>query len=268
MDAVIRYAKYAFAAPLINALLLIFPRLSRTSPPWRGINFGGLGDYVAIGDGVVGCMIRLADLAEGDTVVEIGSGIGGNATALYRRFGDRIAYRGFDVVRLGVTWCRQHFARLSQRYQFVHSNIYNSFYNPQGRTNPADYVFPYDDASADLAFANSVFTHMQPPEVAHYIHESGRIVRPGGLIWFTFFILDDDSEAQIAAGQSTYSFRHPQGDCRVENQTQPDLAVAYSAAWVERVLGDAGFEVRAIEPSSWRGRPASEFQDIVVAVRV
>lgn len=267
MQAALRYAKYALAAPVIDAALKAFPSLCRRAPPWRAINYGGIADYIANGDSVAGNLVRLAALQPGETVLEIGMGIAGNATALHRKFADQIDYRGFDAVAYGVTWSRQHFASLSRNYRFDHGDIFNSFYNPRGRIQPTDYRFPYEDAVGDLIFANSVFTHMQPPEVAHYFRESARVLKPGGRTWFTFFILDDDAETRITAGQTRYRFEHPNGACRVEIAAEPDVAVGYPLEWIEQHLDEAGFELKHVERSSWRGNGAPQLQDIVIATR-
>jgi len=267
MEATLRYVKYALAAPVIDVVLRAFPALCRRSPPWRAINYGGVADYLSNGDSVVNSMVRLAKLKPGDRLLELGMGIAGNATALLRRFGDGVDYMGFDAVAYGVTWSRQHFARLSNRYRFDHGDIYNSFYNPRGKIQPTEYRFPYADASADLAFANSVFTHMQPPELQHYFRETARVLKPGGRVWFTFFLLDEDSEQRIKAGRARYTFQHPQGVCRVESAVEPDVAVAYPTAWIKEQLAEAGFDEMTIERSSWRGNEAPSLQDVVVAVR-
>lgn len=267
VDRTIRFARYAFGTRLANAAISIIPSLSSGQQPPSAFNFGGPGDYVKTGDSVVQSLVSLGGLASGQRVVEIGSGIGGNATALYRALGSAISYSGFDIVRLGTTWCRKHFARLAVDYTFVHSDVYNSFYNPLGKVDPSEYIFPFESETADLIFANSVFTHMQPRDVSRYIVESSRVLRPGGRTWFTFFVLDDDSEKQIALDASSYSFRFSRGECKVELADQPDVAVAYSLPWIEQTLGSVGLRLQNLQRSSWRGRSAIDFQDIVTAVR-
>ena len=161
LKAAIRYVKYAYAAPVLDAVLSVFPQLSRGEAPPDIINFAGGGDFLVVGDATVESLVDLTDLKAGQTIVDIGCGIGRNATALYRRFGSRIHYLGFDAVRYGITWCRKHVSSRSGNYVFIHSDIYNSFYNPRGRLSPERYVFPCESGFADVIFAVSVFTHMQ-----------------------------------------------------------------------------------------------------------
>ena len=261
------YAEYAFFA-LMDAGIEVFPALSRSERPSDIFNFGGGGDYVAMGDGLVQTFVEHTGLHGGQTVVDIGCGIGRNATALYRRFGDAIEYRGFDVIRHGVTWCRKHFAPFTDRYRFDRADIYNSAYNPLGRLRASAYAFPYPDGFADLAFATSVFTHMQPDAVQNYIEESSRILKTGGLVYFTFFILDDHSQARINEGKASFSFPHRNENSGVEDAAEPDGVVAYRLQWVEAALAGAGFGDLRLERASWRdgqGSVSPSFQDIVVA---
>jgi SAM-dependent methyltransferase len=268
MKAALRYLKYAVAAPMIDVAVSAFPQLSRGEAPLDIINFAGAGNYVGHGDKFVANLVSLGNLQENQAVLEIGCGIGRIATGLHRRFGERLSYLGFDIVRYGITWCQKHFATRSQRYKFAHSNIYNSFYNPRGRLSPAAYAFPAEAASIDFVFASSVFTHMQPPDVQHYIRESARVLKPGGRVYFTCFILDEESERQVKAGKTSMSFAHQKGDCRVEDVDEPDLAVAYGLPWMEERFRESGLQLQHVERCSWRGTSHPLFyQDIVIGSR-
>ncbi len=44
---------------------------------------------------------------------------------------------------------------------------------------------PYQDESFDFLYACSVFTHLPVELVGRWMAEFGRVVKPGGLIWFT-----------------------------------------------------------------------------------
>jgi SAM-dependent methyltransferase len=268
MKAALRYLKYAVAAPMIDIAVSALPQLSRGETPLNVINFAGAGDYVAHGDKFVAHLVSLGGLREDQAVLEIGCGIGRMSTALYRRFGDRLSYLGFDIVRYGITWCEKHFATRSKHYEFAHSNIYNSFYNPRGRLNAAAYTFPTDAASIDFVFNSSVFTHMQPPDVQHYIRESARVLKPGGRVYFTCFILDEDSRRQMDSGKAVLSFAHPKGECRVEDPNEPDLAVAYDLRWMEERFREAGLQLQHVERCSWRGTDHPFYQDVVIGYRL
>ena len=82
MPSLVRRAKYALAAPMLDAALATFPLLSRKAPPHPAINISGSGTaYIDNGEQTAERLIR-DGLSTGQTVVEIGMGMGGNALAL------------------------------------------------------------------------------------------------------------------------------------------------------------------------------------------
>jgi SAM-dependent methyltransferase len=115
-------------------------------------------------------------------LLDIGCGCGRTArflasNAMVRR------YVGFDVVDFNIDWCRKHIERNTQhRFRFVHADIYNGLYNPKGSLRAAEYSFPVESASIDIAFAASVFTHLLEPDARRYLDETARVLAPGGLL--------------------------------------------------------------------------------------
>ena len=54
-------------------------------------------------------------------------------------------------------------------FRFRHVDVLNRAYNPQGRLDPENFEFPYPQDAFDFVFLTSVFTHMRPPEMRHYL---------------------------------------------------------------------------------------------------
>jgi len=52
-----------------------------------------------------------------------------------------------------------------------------------------EFTFPYEDDSFDLVFGLSLFTHLLPADLERYLHETRRVLRPGGRSLYTFFLL-------------------------------------------------------------------------------
>jgi hypothetical protein len=72
------------------------------------------------------------------------------------------SYEGFEIVKTKVDFLKRTFPKKYPNFGFVWANIHNTAYNPHGEIRPADYRFPYEDASFEIVYAASVFTHMLP----------------------------------------------------------------------------------------------------------
>jgi SAM-dependent methyltransferase len=99
---------------------------------------------------------------------------------------------------------------------------------------------PYPDDSFDFLYVFSVFTHLSVPLAERWMAELGRIVKPGGLVWFTIHgagyrerLLPEEGE-RFDAGEIIVWLPEIEGT---------NLCCAYwPDAAVERMLG-ADFEV-------------------------
>ena len=228
--------------------------------PPRRLQFVGAGDFVATGDEFLGHLTQLAGLTPACDVVDIGCGIGRIARPLaaYLTTG---TYAGFDVDPRGIAWCAQRYP--ADRFSFTLADLHNARYNPAGTASARDYRFPYEDDRFDVAVMTSVVTHLQAPEAEHYLAESMRVLRPGGRLLATFFLLDDDSRAALRAGRTTIPFPidPEETEMAVADPDLPEEAVAFDVRWVRERL-----DVRSIDPGAWRGTPtARSYQDIVIA---
>lgn len=259
MELISRRLKYTVIADAIELVVRNTPLLDGRDAPPAWINYAGAGDFTQLGDHIVRVLEARAGLRPGESVLDIGCGIGRNALALARRFGT-LPYSGFDVVRFGITWCRKRF-RDRREFSFRHADIHNSFYNPRGRIAAAEYRFEYPDAAFDLAFATSVFTHMPYREVRHYLVETARVLKPGGRAYVTCFVLDDHSRAGIARGAAMFRFAHRLETGYTEIAEEPDVAVAFEPDVLARAVADAGLAIDTFYPGNWRGEPALDAQD-------
>jgi SAM-dependent methyltransferase len=113
-------------------------------------------------------------------VLDVGCGIGRLARTLTDVLDPAAggAYGGFDPVAPAVAWCA---ARYPAPFRFVHADLRNDLYNPDGVVRAADYRFPVDDGWATLVVATSVFTHLDRPEadvtVAAVAHDRASVLK-------------------------------------------------------------------------------------------
>ena len=241
-------------------------RADRLVPP-RRLDFAGHSDFVETGDAFLTHFVELGGLQPSDTVLDVGCGIGRMARPLAGYLSSEGSYDGFDVNREGVGWCRRRYARHGN-FHFQVADLYNRRYNPHGAHAASAYRFPYDDERFDFAILTSVLTHLLEAEADHYISETARVLKPGGRVLATFFLLNPESRRLIADGSTSLAFLDPDDHVSVVDADLPEEAVAYDEGWVQERLREHGLEPGETRYGSWCGREEStSFQDIVVAAR-
>jgi SAM-dependent methyltransferase len=123
----------------------------------------------------------VAGFIKGSTVIlDIGCGCGKTARFLARH-PNISRYIGFDTIRPSIRW-NQNFItpNVGEHFVFYHIDVHSETYNPTGQIKCTDVRFPAEEASVDLAFAASLFTHLLQEDCAHYLAETARCLAPGG----------------------------------------------------------------------------------------
>jgi len=197
-------------------------------------------------------------------LLDIGSGIGNLALGLvgYLTGG----YDGIEIHPEAVAWCQRAITPLHPGFRFHHADLSSVAYNPHGRTAPSAYRFPFADRSFDFIFLGSVFTHMLPDAVEHYVQEIARLLAPGGVCVASYFLLNDETRAGADAGTSFMSFdvRDPSGLCRLHDAAVPEAAIALEESFVRRIHEQAGLQVGDIRRGQWWSGKSDD-QDVLTA---
>jgi SAM-dependent methyltransferase len=247
----------------VRARLRGEPRIP--TPPRDLIDGVGGGDYRAIGEEFFGHFVRLGGLRRDARVLDVGCGCGRMAVPLSKWLrGGR--YDGFDVVEPAVEWCRRNVTTRFPEFRFVVADVRNRLYRPQGKTEPADWSFPYAAASFDFVFLTSVFTHMLPVEQERYVAEIARTLAPGGTCFATFFLWNDETAARIEQAPAGMRFRHAYDGYRAVYPDNHEAALAIPEAEMRSRFSRHGLEV--VEPlhlGLWCRPAGTTFQDVVVA---
>ncbi|MBN1780133.1 class I SAM-dependent methyltransferase [bacterium] len=232
--------------PLIVAVLIILDPLDAVIRFFRGTGrlprmsvrvrstgirneFGGR-QYHEAGQFFCRILKDLAGLRPESDVLEIGCGSGRAALAL-TDFLDRGTYTGMDIETVSLNACRRNRTLKRRGYRFDLMDIYSEEYNPGGRLKAEEYAFDYPDASFDVIFMTSVFTHMLPGAVSNYIAEIGRMLRPGGRCLFTTFVMDAGTEGYGIA----FPYNHV--DYCLFQEHFPEKAVGYFLHYLDREFG-------------------------------
>lgn len=211
----------------------------------------------------------LAGLQPDHAVLEPGCGTGRMASPLTTYLGAEGSYDGFDVMKEAVDTCVEEFSSSHPNFRFQHVDVHNSVYNRGGSLDPESFPFPYPDESFDLVFLTSVFTHMLPPEVRHYLDEIRRVLKPSGRSLMTFFLLNPDSTAAIEAGRTKRKFAYEGDGYRYDIEGRPEAALAYREEDALSLIEAAGLTLDgSIHHGRWTGHePAAAGQDVIVAKR-
>lgn len=229
------------------------------------------GDFRETGEEFFTYFVDIGGLRPADAVLEVGCGVGRMAVPLTRFLTDGGGrYDGFDVMADAVAWCRTHITPRFPAFTFQHAALRNRAYNVSATTLATDFVFPYPDASFDFVCLTSVFTHLLPDEVQHYLAEIVRVLRPGGRSFSTFFLLNAESLGLMRAGLSPhFPFAHRLDDCRVQDADVPEAAVAYDEERIRRWYRAAGLAIaEPVRYGTWCGRlDGLSLQDIVLALK-
>ena len=143
------------------------------------IGAGTLENFYLVGEAWAHVLHRRA--REGATLLDIGCGCG--RTARFLLFREDIRYVGFDIFKPAIDWCERYLApHGGGRFRFAHFDAHSAHYNPRGPLPAREVRFPANDGAVDVAFAASLFTHLLEADAVHYLRETARVLKPGGLL--------------------------------------------------------------------------------------
>ena len=225
-------------------------------------------DFERIGRRFRDYFVELGGLEPGDRVLDVGCGVGRMAVPLIGYLSERGSYEGFDVVPREVEWCRRQITARRPDFRFRLVDVRNARYNPSGAIAATELDWPYPDASFDFVVATSVFTHLRPDAADRYLGEAARVLRPGGAVFGTWFLLDELTRGLAAAGRSHYSFENADGPAWSTGAEVFEDAVAYELDFVRAAHDRHGLPIETLRRGEWSGAPdPMTWQDVVVGRR-
>lgn len=230
--------------------------------PPRGLIYTGGGDFKETGERFVQYFIQYGGLKASDDVMDIGSGIGRMAIPLSNYLDSSSRYYGFDLVKTGVDWCQKNISTKYPNFDFRYVDLDNDLYTHS--VQKADqFIFPYENESVDFVFLISVFTHMIPQEMNHYLSEIYRCLKPGGKCFFSCFIYDD---VDRLSKNPKFSFKYVYNHHALMNQKVSSANVAFSKTWLYEQIENRQFNIKSEHEGSWAdgNDKALDFQDIII----
>jgi SAM-dependent methyltransferase len=240
-------------------------RDSGLTPPRHLIYTIGSSFY-PVGQEYLGYFKTLGHLTPDEAVLDIGSGVGRMALPLTTYLSPQGRYDGFDIGSAGIRWCQQEITPRYPNFRFQHVALKNAFYTKSG-ADAAQFRFPYPDSHFDFVFATSLFTHLLPSAMQNYIAESARVLKPGGRLLATFFLLTDEAKTLVAQGKSSQNFIYDRGTYHTTNPHAEEGAIAFPEAAVYAELAKVGLTLEPpVHYGNWCGRSDYlSYQDIIVA---
>ncbi len=210
-------------------------------------------------------------------ILEIGCGLGRIAFPLRYILSNRGIYEGFEICKDKVEFLKQNFTPKWPNFHFTWANIHNTFYNPKGQIKPTDFRFPYPDATFDIVFAASVFTHMLPETTANYFNETARVLKPGGRCLFSFFLLDNykhEQQRPLGFARPDFNFNHTYknygNDFAILVPENPEQMTAYKLSFIEGFAAKSQLKLaQPAIPGLWSGNSTSWIgaQDLIVLIK-
>lgn len=231
-----------------------------------GVGGGGAVRFFEIGHEFVGYFKDLAHLQPNERILDPGCGCARMAIPLCDYLDENGSYEGFDIVREYIDWDTENVTKRFPRVKFQHVDVWNSMYNPEGKLQASTFKFPYKDADFDFAFLTSVFTHMYREDIAHYLAELHRVMKPGSRVLATYFVMNDEARKGLDAGTSHLEFFPvEEGDYWIINKDVPEAAIAYDENELIAMHEKHGFAASKFHYGSWSSREDYfSYQDIVI----
>lgn len=233
----------------------------------------GGGDPIINGDLNFALLDRLLSLSPDMRVLDFGCGCGRLALPLLEYLNDSGHYLGIDIIQELVQFCRQEIAPHYSNSEFLQLAASNSHYKkwlsnsvpPEFGIKTMDSVA---DASFDLAVAFSVFTHLKLLQVDEYLRHFSRILRPGGQLVFSSFLINSSSRHYLRQGVPLVPFGSDVFKNRsmyISSEHDELAAVAFNEVALLDVAQKYDLHPISIVYGNWCGKPSfTTMQDVVV----
>jgi SAM-dependent methyltransferase len=198
-------------------------------------------------------LVLLCDLKPDSQVLDLGCHHGRLALGLlgYLR-PPKGRYVGLDVQPRAIAWATEAMTSRYPLFTFVRADVHNQHYNRHGTVAAEEYRLPFDDASFDVVFAASLFTHLLPGAAANYLRECGRVLRVGGRALISVFLTERHGRGGPDAFH--YDFTHTvpgMPGIAVHDPRDPEAIVSFSRDVIMASVANAGLKVERVIPGHW-----------------
>jgi SAM-dependent methyltransferase len=170
-----------------------------------------------------------------ESVFDFGCGCGRVARQLILQDPRPRRYVGVDVHPLLVAWCRENLQPAAAGFEFRHHDVFDKLVNADDH-KPDVLPFSVPDGSVTLFEALSIFTHIVESQLAFYLREAARVLRPDGEMNASFLLFD----------KSDFPVLGPARNTLYVDESYPPAAVYYDRDWLRRTFDEVGLTVTRI----------------------
>ena len=231
--------------------------------PPKSLIYTGSGDFIRQGEEWKSFFIQNG-LRPNDHFLDIGSGIGRIAIGLTPYLQGE--YHGFEAMQVGAEWCTKNITLKFPNFRFQHVSLHNDLYNSSG-IDAATYKFDYPSDSFHMACSISVFSHMVDKEVENYLSESYRVLKKGGKLIATFFVMEKDSLSAMNGDYKGFRFDFEYENHYLMDKNVTSANVCFKKDYLHAIIQENGFTIQTTIRGSWFGIENDNnlaFQDVYV----
>lgn len=142
-------------------------------------------------------------------ILDVGCGPGRLAIGILGHLGTIKEYKGVDVDKKSIDWCQKFITSKNPKFQFIHLDVMNLRYNPNGKNLRDDFILPFSDGEFDVINLYSVFTHMTEEDVRIYLKELHRVIKTTGKIFLTAFLEENVENVTVNPKETDMEWKGP-----------------------------------------------------------